>query len=480
MQLVVWNEFYPELAAFALTKFVQMEGSHPYGSWKDIKYFCNYMLDHGVFITDPLMQHAFQLMLGQIELDYKDGAKQTLAGKWVPREKCGKFNWIFEQLAYTMFRRYIVTASNPAAIVRAQKKSKMEFRKICSQINKQLGTTQIYQCSNQWSKIDHSRTTSITISKQKKAFLNIKKDGTVRTELPDRIQCADNFRLLIERAKQGDTEIKGKRVGLNHFTVQAFELIAQKHCSREFDHDLQTEIDLLNSQWRDNAAQTGALGQMIAMCDFSGSMDGDPRDVCFALGIRVAEKSILGKRVLSFSENPTWHNLDDCDTFVEMVERLQDGEVGFTTKFYKALAVILDAIIEKALTPPEVSNLVLAVFSDMQMDAAGGMHKENMDTVYQNIEKMYAEAGIRVHGQPFVPPHLLFWNLRSTSGFPTLSSQKNVSMMSGFSPALLNLFCEKGIDALNSCTPWSLLLESLDKPRYSCLDDKIDDLFMGK
>ena len=55
---------------------------------------------------------------------------------------------------------------------------------------------------------------------------------------------------------------------------------------------------------------------MIAMVDVSGSMDGDPLHAAIALGIRVAEKSILGKRVLTFSALPTWVNLDGYDSFV--------------------------------------------------------------------------------------------------------------------------------------------------------------------
>ena len=90
---------------------------------------------------------------------------------------------------------------------------------------------------------------------------------------------------------------------------------------------------------------------------------------------------------------------------------------------------------------------------------------------------MYADAGLRVHGEPYNPPHLLFWNLRSTSGFPSLSSDKNVSMMSGFSPTLLNLFCDKGITALQTCTPWSMLLQSLDNERYRILGDYLDSVF---
>jgi hypothetical protein len=42
--------------------------------------------------------------------------------------------------------------------------------------------------------------------------------------------------------------------------------------------------------------------------------------------------------------------------------------------------------------------------------------------------------------------------------------------MSGFSAALLNLFCEKGLVALETCSPWSLLVECLAKDRYAILD----------
>jgi len=481
MQLLVWYEFHPVLALFALEKFVTFENdAHPYGSWKDIKYFCNYCKSKGVSVEHPLMQYAFTLLNTQIFRDSSSSGSKTLAAKWAAREKCKRFGWIFEQLAYSYFEHYLATAKSPEAKKKAQKKCKMDFRKMCSGINKQLGTTQIFQCDKRWADIDHSKTTSITISKQKQAFLNVKKDGTQRTEDPDRIQCADNFKARIKKAAAGEVEIKGKRVGLNNFTVQAFDLIRRNRGLRPIPEDLQAEMDLLNSQWRDNASQTGALCEMIPMCDFSGSMHGDPRDVCFALGIRVAEKSKLGNRVLSFSENPTWHNLDGCSNFIEKVQVLQQGEVGYSTQFYKALKVILDAIIEKKLTPEQVSGLVLAIFSDMQIDqaeTAAGRPAPNMDTLYQTIEAMYAEAGNRLHGAPFKPPHILFWNLRSTSGFPSLSSQKNVSMMSGFSPALLNLFCDKGIDAFASCTPWSILMESMNKPRYQCLEDKVKEVF---
>jgi Domain of unknown function (DUF2828) len=472
MQLLVWNEFYPKLAIFMLKQFVQNDNSqHPFGSWKDIKYFCNYARSKGLELESPLMQYAFDLVISQLKFDVESKNKSLLA-KWVPRSKSTKFGWIFNELALRYFSQYLVTARSPKQIEGAKKKAYMEFRKLISAINAELDTVQIKQCSNSWASIDHTKTTSITISKQKKAFLNLNKNGTQRCETLDRIQCADNFKQHIENAVKGEVEIKGKRVGLNDFTAQAVELI------RKNGPDVKLEIDLLNAQWKNNASQTGALCEMIAMLDFSGSMSGDPLNCAMALGCRVAEKSKLGRRVLSFSNNPTWHNLDGCTEFVDMIRVLQYGEVGYSTNFYKAFETILTAIITNKLPPEDVENMVLAIFSDMQINDPNVKAPANMDSFYDEMVKKYADAGMRLWNKPFNPPHILFWNLRSTNGFPVMSTAKNVSMMSGFSPALLNMFCEKGIDAFKDCTPWSILKEQLNNPRYKCLDDKVIEEFI--
>ena len=211
---------------------------------------------------------------------------------------------------------------------------------------------------------------------------------------------------------------------------------------------------------------------MIAMVDVSGSMSGDPMNAAIALGIRVAEKSMLGKRVMTFSASPNWVNLTGEDTFIGMVEMVSRADWGMNTNFAAALKMILDAIVSQKLKPEDVEDMVLAIFSDMQIDQAD----PRSTSLMTSIETQYAEAGQRLWGKPFKAPHILFWNLRSTSGFPTLSTQKNISMMSGFSPALLNLFCEEGLSALQSCTPWSLFIKSLNNERYQSLDKVIREI----
>ena len=88
-------------------------------------------------------------------------------------------------------------------------------------------------------------------------------------------------------------------------------------------------------------------------------------------------------------------------------------------------------------------------------------------TLYENINEMFAKMVERLYGEPVKSPHIILWNLRKTTGFPCLSSDNNISMMSGFSPALLNLFCDKGVDGLREYTPFNTLVNSLKNERYN-------------
>ena len=163
-----------------------------------------------------------------------------------------------------------------------------------------------------------------------------------------------------------------------------------------------------------------------------------------------------------------------------MVEITKNAQWDMNTDFVSALQLILDAIINQKLTPENVEDMVLAIFSDMQIDNADREFKNKSSSLFDTINRKYSEAGMKLWGKPFKTPHILFWNLRSTKGFPTLSTFDNCSMMSGFSPALLNGFCEEGISVLKTCTPWSLFKKSINNERYKALDDYIRDYLNNK
>jgi len=474
MMLYELSIYYPEMANYALEQFVLYDmndtnddsennvDAHPYGSWKDLKYLAAYCKQKSHRCDHGLIKKCIELTNQQLRKDMMctDDTKLSLCAKWVPREG-SQFGWLFQLLAKDFYKGvgYLDTAQDSVALRKAEKKCYMEYRRVISGLNKRIDTVQIKQCGRTWADIDHNKTTSITVSRNKKAFLNLNKKGEQRSELTDRVDCADNFKKYLADLKTKGKEVKGKRVGMEEFTRRAIELI------RSGLSTSQDECDILNSQWRDNSKQTGALHKMIAMVDTSGSMYGDPLHAAISLGIRVAEKSVLGKRILTFSAVPTWHDLEGLDTFIDMVRETMKASWQMNTNFYAALELILDTMISNEVQPEDVDGLVLAVFSDMQIDQADSTYIEsnNNNTMMQEIERKYLEAGYKC-------PHILFWNLRSTDGFPSLSTVKGASMLSGFSPALLNLFCEKGVEALESLTPRSMMMESLAHPRYARLN----------
>ena len=464
MMIYTWYDFYPALAIFAIRCLVDLgKNVHQYGSWKDLKYFYRYCQSVGCRNNHPLLQECILLTNKQLRID-STSENPSLLAKWVPREDSA-FGCQFEPLATHYFAEYMLTAKSPESVAKAIKKCKTQYRKLLTTLNHKLHTTQIDQCGGTWGKINFNKVTSITLAKQKSAFLNKTSGGAPRCpDSIDRNECAIHLKDHIELGKSGTIKIKGKRVGMVDFTKQALHLITLAQ-----SNDNQVEIDLLNLQWRDNSTQNSPLGNFIAMVDVSGSMNGDPLYAANAIGIRIAEKSKLGKRVMTFSNKPSWVNLENEADFVSMTAKICTDS-GLNTNFYAAMDLILNAIIQSKLSPDEVQDLVLVILSDMQIDEAD---KHADMSMHDNIKKIYSDAGMRLYGKPFKPPHILMWNLRSTSGFPCLSYQTNVSMMSGFSPALLNVFCEKGLDALQSCTPWSILVECLDNPRYTILSDKL-------
>lgn len=517
MMIWKWHQYFPKLAELALALFVfepcrvpehvinysdtlkQIDRS-PYGSWKDIKYLCNYLREKCA-ADNPVQDHPiFRRCIEYINIQLRRDAelyesahpeasktKLSLVSKWIPRESSKKFGWFTNFLAKDYFKEFLVTVNqaNPTSLRRAEQKCLTRYRILCATLNRHIDTVQIKQAGCRWADIDHSKTTSITMQKNRRAFMNLSvvSPHVVRSVDPDRVQCAKNLQTYLQNLVKSGKEVKGKNIGLDKFASDAYNLTY---------YGSQEEIDMLNSQWRDNANQKNAngLGPMIAMVDMSGSMSGDPMNAAVALGCRVAEKSILGKRVMTFSATPEWINLDQCDIFTKMVKKIYDSSntAGMNTDFYKALDMILGAIEKKRIPPEDVENMILAIFSDMQIDDnlcqtyAGTYYdsrrhqsirdsaRAQWDTMYVKIQQKYADTGMRLYGKPLNPPHILFWNLRSTGGFPALSSQGNMSMMSGFDPTVLNMFCELGIEALRFMTPFNTLLKLLDNERYYTLE----------
>jgi hypothetical protein len=484
----------------------QSHPKHPLGSWKDMKYFLTYMKavlndssesQPRVFKDIQTQRDLYSrcvntivlLINDQLRADYAVYTQShadsiSLVAKWIPREKSKKFGWLYCYLTMNYFQHEIPGDHTHPSYERAVNRAFMNYRKMISALNKKLDTTQVKMCDKTWSDIDFNKVTSITTHKQTKSFLNVKHNGET-SRYPhdaDRENCRYNYEEYLRDVVEGKQRIKGSRVSVVDLVKSALSnqnlLMFSSPSSPS-----SPVIDTINAQWKDNSVNNGAdnLGEMIAMCDVSGSMESDNSNPLYAaigLSIRVAERSALGPRIMTFSERPQWIQLGipgESDTFVKQVVKVRESPWGMTTNFYYALDLIRQVIEDNKMPREVVEKLTLVIFSDMQMcDVSPELRNiEKKNTLFENIRQMFSKMGERLYGDsetPLKPPHIVLWNLRKTTGFPCLSTDENVSMMSGFSPALLNVFCQKGIDGLKNYTPWSTLTETLNNSRYAVFE----------
>ena len=168
---------------------------------------------------------------------------------------------------------------------------------------------------------------------------------------------------------------------------------------------------------------------------------------------------------LLFRQNQPWVNLDNEKTFCDKVSKVKSAIWGMNTNIYKAFELILAAVGSAKMSVEEVENLTLVILSDMQIDNSC-KGEWSSTTLFENIKSLFHEKGLEVCGRPYSTPNVLFWNLRKTSGFPSQTTENNVTMLSGFNPMLLNILCDKGVDELKNCTPYLLLQDLLNTKRY--------------
>jgi hypothetical protein len=487
MQILVWYGFYPRLAEFLLKTCVIMptkSKQHPYGSWKDMKYFCNYCKEQTGDKNHPLIQYAIELTNQQLAKDAEND-KITLVAKWVPREKQPAFSWLFKKMAHAYFKEYLTTCINDDASQekRAKNKCEMDYRKLISHLNRRLDTTQIKQCENKWSQIEPSNITSQTLFKQRKAFLNIPNEKPVPTTesktTKDRLYCRDNIIKYIE----SDIK-KTQHIQVNEYVKSAIQIIEQNTPER------QDECNLLNTLWKQNGNQVQPLRPMVAMVDTSLSMlKNDALYFALGLGIRVAEKNAyFGKQIMTFGKTSKWHNLEHCEDFISAVKAITANNHKDISKnpmyldeysnLYDGIDKLVETIVEIKMPEKQVAEMTIVIFSNMNFIKPQNQ-VEDFITVYEAIKRKYETAGQKAINKAYTLPHIVFWNMESTHGFPCLSIHPNVTMISGNNPKLLNLFQDK--DGVTYCsetynpniTPFTKMKECLKNARYKCLEEEI-------
>jgi hypothetical protein len=499
MQLEVWSRFSIDLAYSAFVHIVSSThpalNGHQYGSWKDVKYFLAYLKsntqqgEHHPLI-DPILVTIVVPALREDESKLENKEPVSLLGRWIPREKSSKkFSWIFHRLAEIMYSQFLVLPEggwrNRDHLMSARKKCKIHLKKLIVKLSGANGgsdTPQVKMAGKEWSKIEFNKVTSVTLRKQKMSILNKDKKGNKRSEEEDRILCAANYTKHVKKAIAGDKSAKvhGKRLNVGQLAKDGYSY-------HGMGDDEETLRKTINLQWKSQAENNKGLENVpiVAMCDTSGSMESDdciPLNNAIGLSIRISElcHPAFRDRILTFDAVPKWIKTSECKDFVEKAQTVRNSAWGMNTDFHLAMDEMISALVENNINPNDVRNMVLAVFSDMQFDCSY-TNGNIFDDAYLQIKRKFAEAGMRTTWQsPYDPPHLLFWNLRKTTGFPATTYTKNITFLSGYSSTLLNVFCNKGIDALREVTPYTILQDMLNVTRYTPLDDELEKVALWK
>lgn len=490
MQILVWYDHFPNLAKYALRTLVQYVNpdystnfsKHQYGSWSDVKYFCQYVKYNTDNKNHELINYAVELIIDQLKYDKQQYTKQlpfSLAARWSPKEKQRASKWIFNKIAFSMFP-YTSSAKTPGGYDKALRKSHTRLRtEYLSPLNKKLDTTQIKMCDpmGRWNQIEWNNVTSQTLRKNKNAWQNINKSGKDRyPDREDRVECAQNYKDHIQRAVSGDKSAK-----VHGRVLNTYELVKDAMKTPASNKE---QYDQINLQWQDAGKRVSEnLGNIIPMADTSQSMTDDkcvPFYNSIGLSIRVSEKTnpAFKNRILQFSTTANWFDLTTHKTFVDKVNYMKQHINCGSTNFNGAMKLILDSVLQAELHPSQVNNLVLVVFSDMQINVSPYTACYD-DTLHESIKKMYASAGLMSkYKTPYEPPHIVFWNLRQTSGFPTTSTEKNVTMVSGYSDTILNAFLDKGIGGLRQFTAYNMFLEIVNSDNYKMMSQYFNDYFV--
>ena len=447
--LLLGDEYIPDIYK-VLDLFVDIENEHPYGSWKDLKYFCHYICKQKSYVNKnhEIIDYCCEKIANQLFID-NNSDNPTLCAKWAPREK-SKFGWITPIISKKLVYKFKMDNLSKNESIRI-------YRQTCSNINKRLETTQIKQCGEEWATIDFNNVTSITMRKQSNAFLYFPENSTNDYKNIDRQICADNYKNYIESKVKYNKTIKGSRVSIYDFVKDALNI--NDLCKEETNSFKQ----LLDLQWNDNRKQNNNLGNFAVMVDVSSSMETNkciPLYNAIGLGIRISELSEKFKNeILTFASNPSIVKLDDCDSFVDKVHKVRRMEWGGSTNLESALELILEKLVIQETPSEEVEDMVLCVLSDMQIDESIDL---DISTMFDLVKTKYENKGYQL-------PTIVFWNLRQTDGFPSTTKEKNVIMVSGYNSVLLNEFSEKGIEAFSNITPFKMVKNILDNPRYDLM-----------
>ena len=335
----------------------------------------------------------------------------SLAAKWAPSLDLSydKLTLLCEAIARRMFPKdpeYAdVEEDHYSYRVRER------YRKqVLGPLRQKLELPEVYISARRWEDLPYTRVPSVAMRRYKEIF-----------EKHDK----ERFAQFLEDVKAGKKKIAAGAVLPHQIMRDAMEQAGQQPNVGEL-------------QWQrmvQDLKESGKLSNSIAVCDVSGSMSGEPMEVCIALGMLVAElcEDPWKGYVITFSDDPQLHEVKG-ETLADKYQCLGQMDWGMSTDFQKVFDQILATAVRHSVPSEKMIKRVF-VFSDMEFNEASS-RKDWQGTDYVVICRKFKDAGYGA------PPEIVFWNLRNTESTPAMERQQGVALVSGFSKNLLKIFLQ--------------------------------------
>ncbi|GMH68856.1 hypothetical protein TL16_g05026 [Triparma laevis f. inornata] len=414
-----------------------------FGYWKDpmllLKECCNTNKLSDDASLDLLKAKCYTMYATQLEKDHAEllsskaaspprNPNLTFVAKFAPSEN-KEFDKLFNCVGPIACLMYPPDNETKKAKLASIKK----YRQTCTALRAGLEVPEVKECCGKFSEINFERVTSLCMNRKMKSFLNEKlRDSKMQNgeyeetgdrfpENEDRVEARKHLLELI--LKKGS--VKGK-------DLFPHELV--ENCQKGGYGGLSTGVKaVINAQWiamRENVIKMAEerkkalerkaeemaeqppqkpidLGKVICMADVSGSMSGTPMSVSIAMGILLSEICHPAFRdlVLTFHDNPIFHDLKGCENFTEKCQSLQRAPWGGSTDFEKAFNLILDVIERQKLKQEDIPDLM--VVSDMQFNntsgyggygsyGGGGEGSKAWTSASEKIKGAFADLGVAV------------------------------------------------------------------------------------
>jgi hypothetical protein len=290
-------------------------------------------------------------------------------------------------------------------------------------------------CSKNWKEIEYPKVPSVAMSRYTKAF----------------------------------TKNDEKRFGKYKEALVSGE--AKINASALFPHDLVRTV--FNGDAKIADAQFEALpnymgktkARIMTIVDTSGSMSSivggstQAWHVSTSLGLycsdRLGKENPFYKKFIQFeseSKLTDWGKLSFSQAYKGSSSYraggIFDGACG-GTRIDKALDSILNYAVMFKATNEQIPNLLI-ILSDMQFHEGSSVKGSN-DTVVECCMKKWDEAR-------YTRPKIVYWNLAGYIGSPDTADNKNIGLVSGFSPSIL----EAVLNA-EDFTPVGIMLKKIEK-----------------